>query len=56
MEERITKSETRKIYFEATGETIEIIVNCEGFRSGDIPKSKNFLETMFKEIVKSIFD
>lgn len=55
MEERISKKEMKELSFEESGQIIRIVVEFDNLFREDVPKTKDFLESMFKEILSTIY-
>lgn len=51
MIEKITKAEVKEYFFEDSMERLKICVSLENISPDNLKKTKNFLETMFKEIL-----
>lgn len=54
MEEKTSKTYSREYFFEKSKERMEISISLENIDSSDLNKTKNFLETMFKEILNEL--
>lgn len=54
MEEHFSKCLSKSMAFEQSGQKVKVIVHCEDLKDGDVPKLKNFLEHMFKEIMREL--
>lgn len=54
MEERISKKETSELTFEESGQKMKVTVELNNLYKDDVSKTKDLLETMFKEILSSI--
>ena len=54
MEERTCTIKRKFIFFEKSNQTISINIVWENIEKDDMKKTKDFLETMFEEIIKEI--
>lgn len=54
MEEKVSKMDSRELYFESSGQKLKITIELNDIFKEDLHKSKDFFEGMFKEILKTI--
>lgn len=54
MEEKISRTESRELSFESSGQKIKLTIELNNLNKGDASKTKNFLKTMFEEILCTI--